>query len=94
MSKSRIIVPSLQTLKKWFISIFDTRDAALADDDRPNHKEESKLLYGTLGRQTRDIEHLLPKNAFERFGARVQTFQAFLKGPEFSFGFRSAWQVG
>jgi hypothetical protein len=89
MAKHRLIVPSFRRLGKWFLS--DTAGTPLADDDRPDSKEENKLLYGTSNRTTRNIEHLPPKNAYERFGTRVRRFQEFLKGPEFSFGFRSAW---
>ncbi|OBT81101.1 hypothetical protein VE02_10243 [Pseudogymnoascus sp. 03VT05] len=90
MAKHRLIVPSFRRLGKWFVSVWDRADAALADDDRPNSKEENRLIYGTSNRTTRNIEHLPPRNAYERFGTRVRRFQEFLKGPEFSFGFRSA----
>lgn len=73
------------------MSIWDTTEAALADDDRPSSHEENKLLYGVSRRNTRNIEHLPPRNAYDRFGIRIRRFQSFLKGPEFSFGFRSAW---
>lgn len=91
MAKHRLIIPSFRRLGKWFVSVWDTADAALADDDRPNSKEENSLLYRTSNRATLNIEHLPPRNAYERFGTRVRRFQEFLKGPEFSFGFRSAW---
>lgn len=91
MSKNRLIVPSLRRLKRWFYSVWDNRDAALADDDRPNSKEENRLLWGNFNRATTNIEHLPPKNWFERFGVHIRRFQEFLQGPELSFGFRSAW---
>lgn len=91
MAKRRLIVPSFRRLGKWFVSVFDTAGSALADDDRPNSKEENRLIYGTSNRTTHNIEHLPPRNAYERFGTRVRRFQEYLKGPEFSFGFRSAW---
>lgn len=91
MSKHRLIVPSCRRLWKWLISVWDTSEAVLADDDRPSSKEENRFLYGSSNRTTYNIEHLPPRNAYERFGNRVRTFQEFLKGPEFSFGFRSAW---
>ncbi|KAJ4257963.1 hypothetical protein NW762_008100 [Fusarium torreyae] len=90
MSRNRLIVPSLRRVYKWLLSIFDTADQALADDDRPGSKKEATLVFGQSTRQTRNIEHLPPKNAYERFGVKIQRFQGFLKGPEFSFGFRSA----
>ncbi|OBT43669.1 hypothetical protein VE00_05184 [Pseudogymnoascus sp. WSF 3629] len=90
MAKRRLIVPSFRRLGKWFVSVWDTAGAASANDDRPDSKEENKLLYGTSNRTTRNIEHLPPRNAYERFGTHVRRFQEFLKGPEFSFGFRSA----
>ncbi|RFU27990.1 Catechol 1,2-dioxygenase, partial [Scytalidium lignicola] len=89
MSKNRLIVPSPRRLWKWFLSIWDTTDAALADDDRPGSKAENKLLYSTSNRATNNIEHLPPRNAYERFGIHVRRLQDFLKGPELSFGFRS-----
>ncbi|EWZ86355.1 hypothetical protein BFJ63_vAg13883 [Fusarium oxysporum f. sp. narcissi] len=90
MTRNRLIVPSFRRVYKWLLSIFDTTDQALADDDRPGSKKEVTLVFGQSTRQTRDIEHLPPTNAYERFGVKIQRFQGFLKGPEFSFGFRSA----
>ncbi|TVY12919.1 Uncharacterized protein LARI1_G008845, partial [Lachnellula arida] len=90
LSRNRLIVPSLRRLRKWFVSMWDTREAALADDDRPNSRKEAKLLYAVSKRNTRNIDHLPPRNAYERFGIHIRRFQEFLKGPEFSFGFRSA----
>ncbi|KAI4767880.1 hypothetical protein E4T52_16996 [Aureobasidium sp. EXF-3400] len=89
MSRNRLVVPSLLGLKRWMLALWATTDQALADDDRPNSKEENDMLYGTSGRCTDDIEHLPPTNGFERLGVRIRTFQQFLRGPEFSFGFRS-----
>lgn len=91
MSKSRPIIPPLITLVKWFSAIFDTADAALPDDERPRTMKEQTLLFGIAGKVTRNIEHLPPRNAYERFGVCINRFQQFLRGPEFSFGFRSAW---
>ncbi|KAK3615251.1 hypothetical protein LTR56_026706 [Elasticomyces elasticus] len=90
MSKNRLIVPSIHRILRWFISIFDTADQAIADDDRPRAKKEATLVYGSSTRITRNVEHLAPQNGWERFGAGIGTFQDFLRGPEFSFGFRSA----
>ncbi|KAL1296546.1 hypothetical protein AAFC00_000051 [Neodothiora populina] len=90
MERNRLIVPSLKRLKKWLISIFDTAESSIADDDRPHSKVEAKLLFGTSGRVARNVEHLPPKNAYERAGIKVRRLQDFLKGPQFSFGFRSA----
>jgi hypothetical protein len=90
MSRNRLIVPSLRAIRQWLYSIFDTTDAAIADDDRPSTKKEEGLVFGNSTRSTHNIDHLSPVNAFERFGVRIRRFQEFLKGPEFSFGFRSA----
>ncbi|THY16859.1 hypothetical protein D6D01_07605 [Aureobasidium pullulans] len=89
MSRNRLIVPSFSRVRRWILSIWDTADQALADDDRPSSREEKKMLYGTSGRSTDDIDHLPPTSAFERFGVRIRRFQQFLKGPELGFGFRS-----
>ena len=90
MARNRLIAPSPHRLWTWLLSIFDTADAALPDDDRPHSKKEAVLVYGSSSRTTRNVEHLAPQNAYERLGARIGRFQEFLKGPEFSFGFRSA----
>ncbi|KAL3418486.1 hypothetical protein PVAG01_10202 [Phlyctema vagabunda] len=90
MAKSHLIVPSARRLYSWFLSIWDTSEATLADDERPSSREEKKLLHSISNRTTRNIEHLPPSNAYERFGVRINRFQEFLKGPELSFGFRSA----
>ncbi|THW71804.1 hypothetical protein D6D19_07065 [Aureobasidium pullulans] len=89
MSRNRLIVPSFSRVRRWTLSIWDTADQALADDDRPSSREEKDMLYGTSGRSTDDIDHLPPTNAFERFGVKIRRFQQFLKGPELGFGFRS-----
>ncbi|ATZ55496.1 hypothetical protein BCIN_12g00890 [Botrytis cinerea B05.10] len=90
MSKSGPIIPPLITLVKWFSAIFDTADATLPDDERPRTMKEQTLLFGIAGKVTRNIEHLPPRNAYERLGVCINRFQQFLRGPEFSFGFRSA----
>jgi hypothetical protein len=90
MSRSRLIVPSFRVLRQWLYSIFDTTDAAIADDDRPSTKKEEGLVFGRSTRSTHNIDHLPPQNIYERFGVKSRRFQEFLKGPEFSFGLRSA----
>ncbi|KAK4546746.1 hypothetical protein LTR36_001478 [Oleoguttula mirabilis] len=90
MSRNRLIIPSVRRLRNWLLSIFDTADAAIADDDRPSSKKEAKLLFGKSTQTTRNIEHLPPQTAYARFGVKIRRFQDFLKGPEFGFGFRSA----
>lgn len=90
MSRNRLIVPSFRALKQWLCSMFDTTDAAIADDDRPGRKKEEGLVFGRSTRSTHNIDHLSPQNTFERFGVKIGRFQEFLKGPEFSFGLRSA----
>ena len=91
MSKNHLIVPSPRRLWKWFLSIWDTTDAALADDDRPGSKAEKILLYRSTNRATHNIEHLPPRNSYERFGVHIRGLQDYLKGPELEFGFRSGW---
>jgi hypothetical protein len=90
MSRNRLIVPHFRALRQWLYSIFDTTDAAIADDDRPSTKKEEGLVFGRSIRSTHNIDHLPPHNIFERLGVKIRRFQEFLKGPEFSFGFRSA----
>lgn len=90
MSRSRLIVPSFGVLRGWIHSLFDTHDSAIADDDRPNRKQETGLIFGESTRSTHNIDHLPPSNAYEKLCVRVRTFQSFLRGPEFSFGLRSA----
>lgn len=91
MSRNRLIVPSAARIWKWLLSIYDTTETPLPDDDRPSSKDEKKMLWGMKNHITRDIEHLPPQSAYERFGVKMRRFQGFLKGPELSFGFRSAW---
>lgn len=91
MSRNRLIVPSFSRVRRWILSIWDTADQALADDGRPSSREEKKMLYGTSGRSTDEIDHLSPTNAFERFGVRTRRFQQFLKGPELNLGLRAGW---
>lgn len=90
VSRNRLDVPSLRALRRWLYSLFDTHDSAIPDDDRPSHKKEKGLVFGRSTRSTHNVDHLLPCNAYERFCVRIKRFQNFLRGPEFSFGFRSA----
>jgi hypothetical protein len=90
MSHNRLVAPSLRAVGHWLTSIFDTSDAAIADEDRPSSHKEETLVFGRPKGSTHNIEHLPPRNALERSGDAIRTFQDFLKGPEFSFGFRSA----
>ncbi|KAI5203696.1 hypothetical protein E4T39_04007 [Aureobasidium subglaciale] len=90
MSHSRVIFPSLRVTGQWLASIFDTSEAAVADEDRPNGKKEEELIFGQSRRGAHNVEHLPPNNVYQHFGVRLGKLQRFLKGPEFSFGFRSA----
>lgn len=84
MSRNHLIVPSTKTVWNWFLSVYDTSDMA-------SSQEERILMERGTQRMADDIEHLPPRNTYERFGVKVRKFQMFLRGPELSFGFRSAW---
>jgi hypothetical protein len=44
MSKNRLIVPSFRRLWKWFKSIWDTTEQALADDDRTQFYRRGQIV--------------------------------------------------
>ncbi|KAI5194524.1 hypothetical protein E4T38_09536 [Aureobasidium subglaciale] len=90
MSHNRLICPSVQVIGQWLASVFDTSEAAVADEDRPNSKEEEQLIFGQTRRGAHNVEHLPPTNVYQQFGVRLGKLQRYLKGSEFSFGFRSA----
>ncbi|OAF98496.1 uncharacterized protein CC84DRAFT_1106215 [Paraphaeosphaeria sporulosa] len=90
MSRNRLIIPSTRRIWNWFLSTYDTTNTPIPDDDRSSSKNETHMLWCTANQISRDIEHLPPRNAYERLGLRVRRFQTILQGPELSFGFRSA----
>ncbi|KAH0036148.1 hypothetical protein KCU78_g1930, partial [Aureobasidium melanogenum] len=90
MSRNRMILPSLRVSGQWLASIFDTSEAAIADEDRPSGKKEKGLVFGQSKRRTYNIDHLPPSNSYQTLGTKLRGVQKFLRGPEFSFGFRSA----
>ncbi|RMZ71113.1 mfs transporter [Pyrenophora seminiperda CCB06] len=91
-AKSKFIWPGGRRFKKWFKSIFQSRDSNLEDEtvavgfDRSN----TTVYLGEAYKAKKDPEHLPPANAWEKFGNGVRGISKFLASPESAFGFRAA----
>lgn len=91
-AKRKIINPGGRRLKKWVKSIFQTQDSnhddetTIAGFDRNN----TTVFMGEAYKNTKDPEHLPPKNGWEKFGNGVRACARFFRSSESSFGFRAA----
>jgi hypothetical protein len=91
LSRSRILLPRMKQLRKFFGSIV-TNDN-LAANDHPLQDDQNttyKVFMGDSWRSRKDPEHLPPTNWFERVGNGLRAISGFLKSPESAFGLRVA----
>ncbi|KAF1921458.1 hypothetical protein BDU57DRAFT_544942 [Ampelomyces quisqualis] len=91
-AKSKVMWPGAKRFKKWIKSIFSSQDANQDDEttiagiDRSN----TTVYMGDAYKSRKDPEHLLPANAWEKFGNGIRSISHFLRSPESAFGFRAA----
>ncbi|KAK0704607.1 hypothetical protein B0H67DRAFT_603686 [Lasiosphaeris hirsuta] len=89
MSKSRLIVPTLHRLRKWFWATLANEDSSA--EQTPDLMEAGTIVYfGDGYNQKKDPEHLAPETGWQRFGERLRNISAFFGSEESAFGFRAA----
>jgi hypothetical protein len=90
LSRTRIIVPGIKRLRKWFIHVF-ARDGEAHDDQQIDTGDNSVTVYlGQAYKKRKDPEHLPPQNAWENASDSLRILAHFFASPASSFGFRVA----
>lgn len=96
MSSKRLLVPGLHQMHKWASSVLGRRGEQSRD---PTAQESSDVLdqggiavhLGPGFARRRDLEHLPPESAWERFGDGVRALSALLSSEASAFGLRVAF---
>jgi hypothetical protein len=88
LSKTRLIVPGLKTLKKWVRCTFGKED--LADEHTADYDSAgSRTLHlGEAYQKSKDPEHLPPRNVREKIGETIRLVPRSFRSDASSFGFR------
>ncbi|KXT19011.1 hypothetical protein AC579_8733 [Pseudocercospora musae] len=90
LSKTRLIVPGIKTLKKWAYAAFGRED--YHDEDNYTADLDSAgtraLDLGESYGKRRDPEHEEPRNVWERFGEFIRLIPRALRSDHSAFGFR------
>ncbi|KAG9235949.1 hypothetical protein BJ875DRAFT_373159 [Amylocarpus encephaloides] len=87
MSKKRFIIPTLETLTKWFKGILDG-DENPSEDVDPGASGEQTFQLGDSFQSPRDPEHLPPKNFGQVLGNQIRKIPKFFGSGPVAFGFR------
>lgn len=88
LSKTRLIIPGVKTLKKWVRCAFgreDMPDEHTADYDSAG---THSLDLGQAYHKDKDPEHLPPRNAWEKIGEMIRLIPRALRSDPSAFGFR------
>jgi hypothetical protein len=90
MKKNRLILPGQKRVRKWILSI--GREDTSVDTESPDSMETggNNVYMGSGFNPRKDLEHLPPKNSWERLGNGIRVISHFLGSPESAFGFRVA----
>lgn len=91
LGKTRLIVPGVKRLRKWFLSIFLSREGEAHDDQQIDTEANGTTVYlGEAYKQKKDPEHLPPQNFWERSSDNLRKVAHFFASPASAFGFRVA----
>ncbi|GKZ29492.1 hypothetical protein AbraIFM66950_005192 [Aspergillus brasiliensis] len=97
MKRSRLILPRLNTIRKW-LSFETEHDTKFAQDRRQSsHVDPSSAFGQTEANNFPDPEHLPPANWFEKGSLALRYFSHFISSEQSIFGFRvaaAAFSVG
>lgn len=88
LSKTRLIVPGIKTLKKWVRCAFGREDLShehTADYDSAGTRS---LDLGQAYHKNKDPEHLPPRNVGERIGEAIRLIPRAFRSDASAFGFR------
>ncbi|GKZ23185.1 hypothetical protein AbraIFM66951_000727 [Aspergillus brasiliensis] len=97
MKRSRLILPRLNTIRKWlfFETEHDTKTAS--DRRQSSHVDPTSAFGQTEANNFPDPEHLPPANWFEKGSLALRYFSHFISSEQSIFGFRvaaAAFSVG
>ncbi|KAH9844572.1 Aromatic acid exporter family member 2 [Teratosphaeria destructans] len=88
LSKTRLVVPGLKRLQKWFFTIL-MQSGESHDDQQIDSGENTTTVYlGDAYKQRKDPDHLPAANAWEKLSDNLRKISHFLASPASSFGFR------
>ncbi|KAL1841557.1 hypothetical protein VTJ49DRAFT_6930 [Mycothermus thermophilus] len=91
MSRKRLIVPTLRRLRKWFLAIFRDDDESMErSPDSMDTEANLVYCYGGGFAPKRDLEHLPPATAWQRFGEQLRKIPAIISSDASMFGLRVA----
>ncbi|KAK3680304.1 hypothetical protein LTR78_000682 [Recurvomyces mirabilis] len=89
LSKTRLIVPGIKRLRKWFMSFF-SHDMEAHDDQKIDSGDNGVTVYlGQAYKTKKDPEHLPPTNPWEKSSNSIRKIGHFFASPASSFGLRS-----
>jgi len=91
LSKTRLIVPGVKRLRKWFVSLFRSHEGEAHEDQQIDTEASATTIYlGEAYGMKKDPEHLPPQNMWERSSDVLRQLAHFFASPASSFGFRVA----
>ena len=90
LAKRKVIVPGMKRIKKWIESAVGVEDSGTEHTPDSTETAGTNVRIGDAYQQTRDPEHLPPKNAWQKFGNGLRGVGHILASQESAFGFRVA----
>ncbi|KAL2271967.1 hypothetical protein VTJ83DRAFT_1338 [Remersonia thermophila] len=91
MSRKRLITPTLRRLRKWLLSIFRDDDESVERSPGTLDTEDNPVYcFGAGFAPKRDLEHLPPATAWQRFGEQLRKIPAVISSDASMFGLRVA----
>jgi Putative ER transporter, 6TM, N-terminal/Fusaric acid resistance protein-like len=89
MAKMRFIFPQERIFRKWFNAVINGEDAGVGTQGIDNSVGDVKTVDIEVSfLAKKDLEHLPPKNRWERFGNRLRMIPKFLDSSQAKFGLR------
>lgn len=86
LKKTRLVVPGVKRLRKWFSEILEQQDV-----DRDDHFGDSfSVSLGQAYRTRKDPEHMPPQDAWQHCTDVFRKLTRFLGSSQSGFGFRCA----
>ena len=90
MKRRRLIFPGLRRLKKWVLNLWKGEDEGTEHAPDLTESGGAGIYSGQSFEAAKDPEHLLPTNAWQRFGNSFRKVGGVLGSVESAFGFRVA----
>ena len=90
LAKKKVVVPGLKRIKKWIASAVKEDDSSTEHTPDSTETTVANVRIGDSYQETRDPEHLPPRNAWQHFGNGLRSVGHVLGSQESAFGFRVA----